>query len=379
MIARSKDKTGPRVLVWDGWTRAFHWSLVVATTVAASTGFLADATWIRLHVAGGLIAGGLVLARIVWGFLGPAPARFAGFVPHPRAVLDHLRGTAQGRHLGHNPLGALMVLALIAAILGLAVSGIAVLGGLLRSGPLAHDLVVAQGFVLGKAHQVLAFGLLGLVVLHVAGVIVESRRSHENLARAMVTGRKDRRPGDHLPRAVRVQGGLALALIALTGAGLAGANATLSARAVPGLPDSATDPVYAEECGACHMAYHPSLMPARSWTALIAGLDDHFGENASLDPATAAGINAWLTARAAETVETRPAVALARALAPDNQVAAISITGSQFWKRTHAGLSDAVFAARPVSTRSNCAACHADAASGLFSPFAIAIPKETSR
>lgn len=375
MNTRSDDRGRPQVLVWDGWTRAFHWSLVLATGAAVVTGFFTDATWLWLHLAGGLFAASLVLARIVWGFLGPGPARFSGFVPHPRAVLAHLRSASAGRHLGHNPLGALMVLALIATILGLGLSGIAVLGGLMRSGPLAPDLGVLQGFALRDAHEVLALGLCGLVVLHLAGVIVESRRSRENLARAMITGRKDHRPGDHLPRAVRARGGLALALIALTGAGLAMANAALSARTVPGLPAGATDPVYAEECGACHMAYHPSLLPARSWTALIAGLDDHFGEDASLDPATAAEIEAWLTPRAAETVETLPAVALAR----DGGTAAVSITASGFWKRTHAGFADAVFTAPAVAARSNCAACHSDAASGLFSPFAISIPKETTR
>lgn len=358
--------------VWDVWVRLFHWLLVLSVSLAAATGFLAAAPWLRWHIAGGLAAAALVLMRIVWGFLGSPHARFADFLPNSRTVIAHLRGRGH-RHLGHNPLGALMVLALLAGVLALALTGLGLLGGLLRTGPLAPDLGTAAGFALREMHETLAIALLALVALHLAGVAFESARSRENLARSMVTGTKPRRAGDAPVRPARARGLIALGVIAVVGAGLAGANAALSARSVPGLPSTDILPVVADECGACHMVYPPSLLPAEAWAGITATLDDHFGEDASLDDETTAEITAWLTANAAETVDTLPARLFARA--PDD---ARGIVDRPAWQRIHADLPDALFASRPVASRANCVACHADAETGRFSPFAITIPKETT-
>lgn len=366
------NPSGP-VRVWDIWVRLFHWNLVAVVATAAATGFLGGALWLRLHITAGLAAGALVLARIVWGLFGSTHARFVDFLPSPRTVLAHLRGGGH-RHLGHNPLGALMVLALFAFVLALAVTGIGLLGGLLRVGPLAPDLGTAAGFALRGWHETLAIALLILVALHLAGVAFESRRAHENLARSMVTGTKPRREGDVPARPARTRGLAALVTIALAGGGLALANAQLTDRPVPGLPTAEILPIVADECGACHMVYPPALLPAASWAAITATLDNHFGEDASLGDAATAEIGAWLAANAADTVDTKPARLFARAPAEP-----VAITELAAWKRLHADLPDAVFAARPVGARSNCIACHADAETGRFSPFAISIPKERTQ
>lgn len=365
----------PTIAVWDIAVRLFHWMLVLAISAAAVSGFLLNASWITLHLIGGIGAAALVLGRIVWGFFGPSHARFRDFVPRPSAVLAHLRNPGGQRHLGHNPLGALMVLALIAVVLALAITGLAQLGGVLKTGPLAFALDYNAGRNFGEVHEVLAYALLGLVALHIAGVAYESLRSRENLTRAMVTGRKPRRPGDHRGRPTKSRPAIALAILAGLGAVAVTANATLSARTAPNMPVAQPNPTYEEECGACHMAYHPSVLPAASWSALMATLDDHFGENASLDPATGAEITAWLTAHAAETADTKPA----RRLASTRPDAPFSLTATPFWKRVHGDLPDALFQSKAIGGRSNCAACHGDAEAGLFSPFSISIPKETTQ
>lgn len=354
--------------------RLFHWSLVLAVSVAAITGFVLNASWITLHVIGGLSAAALVVARVVWGFLGTNHARFRDFILRPAALLAHLRNPGAERHLGHNPLGGLMVLAIIGVVLALVITGLGQLGGVFKTGPLAFALDFGQGALSGSLHEVLAIGLIGLIALHVAGVVFESLRSRENLARAMVTGRKSRRPGDRRSRPAKARPFLALAVLSTLGGAILFANAKLSARPAPGMPIAPLDATYVAECGACHMAYHPSLLPAASWATMLATLDDHFGENASLDAATTARITDWLTAHAAETADTKPAYRLART-APD---APLALTETPFWKRVHGDLPDALFQRPAVGSRANCAACHGDAESGLFSPFAISIPKETT-
>ena len=139
----------------------------------------------------------------------------------------------------------------------------------------------------------------------------------------------------------------------------------LLARMPPlGVPAMTPDQVWAKECGACHYAFHPSLLPRASWAALMADLRDHFGEDASLPPA-AAGRDRRLLAGLcggglghqgrATSIECPPADPL-------------RITAAPFWVRRHRRIDPAIFAAPPVKAKSNCIACHRDADSGRFEP-----------
>ncbi|MFZ1681653.1 MAG: cytochrome b/b6 domain-containing protein, partial [Rhizobiaceae bacterium] len=179
----------PSVPVWDLAVRLFHWSLVLAVATALGLGFLGPKRLLDWHVFAGYAAAALVIFRLVWGFAGTTFARFSAFPPSPAAVRAHLSGTHAAAY-GHNPLGALMVYALLAIVLALAVTGLVALGGALRQGPLAALVAYADGRTAGEIHEWLGWGIAGLVALHIGGVLFESRRERENLARSMLTGRK---------------------------------------------------------------------------------------------------------------------------------------------------------------------------------------------
>ena len=105
----------PRVRVWDPLVRLFHWSLVLSFTVA----WLSANSWENLHNWAGYAAGGLVVARVGWGFIGTPYARFTQFVRPPGTVLAYLKAILKGsepRYVGHNPAGGAMILALLAAM-----------------------------------------------------------------------------------------------------------------------------------------------------------------------------------------------------------------------------------------------------------------------
>lgn len=365
------DAPAREARVWDRFTRLFHWSLAALVATALSSGFLLPAPWIALHVASGLAIAALVAARVVWGFLGSRHARFTDFVRGPRAVLAHVRalaGGAVGRHLGHNPVGGAMILALLATLALIVVSGLVAWGGVLKAGPLSADIGFTGGSAAKALHEAAAIGLCGLVAAHVAGVILESRRSGENLIGAMITGRKrgvEPEPAAGDPARPRLAAAITAGLLAAA----ATAGLGLAARTPAGLP-AATPRVVARECGACHFAYPASLLPRASWTALMAGLGDHFGEVATLDAATAAEIGAFLAGHAAESADTKAANRL-RTVDP---AAPFTITASPFWRRVHAALPAAAFTATGVGGKGNCAGCHGDAASGRFYPGAIRLP-----
>ena len=173
------------VRIWDPLVRLFHWSLVASVAVAWIT---AD-EWDRPHELVGYLALGLVAVRVVWGFVGTRHARFASFVRGPATVLSYAGDVLRGRdrrYLGHNPLGALMILALVLSVVGTGVSG---------------WLTTTDAFwgseAMEELHEGLATLVLCLAAVHVGGVVLSGMRHGENLIHAMVTG--DKRapdPGD---------------------------------------------------------------------------------------------------------------------------------------------------------------------------------------
>ncbi len=178
------------VRVWDPAVRLFHWSLVAAFAAA----YLSGDDWMSLHINAGYLIGGLLVFRILWGFIGPRHARFRDFVRSPSAVFAYLRQAVRlsaPRHQGHNPAGGAMILALLVSLTLTVVSGILLYGATDFAGPLAGLLrgeVAAD--VLEDIHAFAANLTVVLVVLHLAGVLFASFEHGENLAKAMLTGRK---------------------------------------------------------------------------------------------------------------------------------------------------------------------------------------------
>ncbi|MCB1377963.1 MAG: cytochrome b/b6 domain-containing protein [Alphaproteobacteria bacterium] len=359
-------------MVWDLPLRLFHWLLLAAVAVAGITGFLLPATWLNIHLIAGTTLAVLLLFRLVWGFTGSSFSRFRSFAFSPRAIIAYaraqLRGTAE-HFTGHNPLGAAMIFALLAVLAGLVATGLVVLGGAEKQGPLRALISFAVGNGVRELHEIAAYGLLGLIAAHVAGVIIEGRRTGENLPRAMITGRKSMAAHDRIQPPRHAAAIVAAAALAV---GLGVPLLMLWRMPPAGVPAAALDPTYAKECGDCHNAFHPSLLTAATWTAVMATLDDHFGEDASLAGETATRLVSYLDANAADHWDTRAANVFRTMGVTDP----LRITGTPYWTRRHGGIEEAVFKSARVASRSNCEACHGDARQGLFTPQAIKIPKE---
>ena len=128
--------SGSLVRVWDPFVRLFHWGLASAVLTA----FVTEDELLGLHTWAGYTVLALIGGRLVWGLIGPRHARWSDFVRGPRAILAYLGDVRHGRaarHLGHNPAGAAMVVALLAGVTATAVTGMAVLGAGEFAGPLA--------------------------------------------------------------------------------------------------------------------------------------------------------------------------------------------------------------------------------------------------
>ncbi len=189
-----------KVKVWDLAVRVGHWvmgALVLGAFLTADE----DAT-LPLHTRLGLAVLGLVVFRLVWGFVGSTHARFRDFVRSPRTVLAYARRYVRGRperHLGHNPLGSVMVLALLAALLLVTLTGLATVLGPEWDGPLAGLLSKDAAHAVKEVHEASAGLLVVLVVLHVGGVLLSSLLERQNLVAGMVTGRKRASAAEPVP------------------------------------------------------------------------------------------------------------------------------------------------------------------------------------
>lgn len=188
MIDEAPASSRARVRVWDLPTRLVHWLLVVGIGLSWWTGETGRLEWHRWSGYGLL---GLVTFRIYWGFFGASTARFARFVRGPRVVLAYLRGAWQSVP-GHNPLGALSVVALLALLATQIVLGLfAVDVDGIESGPLSLYVSFEGGRTAARWHGVLFNLLLWLIALHIAAIVYYGFARKQNLAAAMLHGERE--------------------------------------------------------------------------------------------------------------------------------------------------------------------------------------------
>lgn len=177
------------VKVWDLPIRLFHWTLVALIVVLAASGQFGK---LELHMAVGPAVLVLLLFRLGWGVVGSPTARFSQFVRGPAAVRDYLTAARHGhvRSVGHNPLGAYSVLALLALLLVQAASGLFASDDIVTDGPLTHLVASKTVALLSTVHRLSFKLLLALVALHLGAVAFYRLVKKDDLVRAMITGTK---------------------------------------------------------------------------------------------------------------------------------------------------------------------------------------------
>lgn len=179
MINTSSESTPLHaVKVWDIVVRTFHWGLAFGVLLNLFVFEEGE----NLHQYSGYIVCGLVVARILWGFVGTHYARFSEFFPTLEKVRHQMRSMARGRndvHVGHSPLGAVVMI-----VMGLAVLGLAFTGFLMDTDQFFGSELLEE------LHELIANGLMVLVFVHVMAAVVLGKIERVNLVAAMVTGVK---------------------------------------------------------------------------------------------------------------------------------------------------------------------------------------------
>lgn len=208
-----------RVEVWDLPTRLFHWSLVLLIVVAWFTGE-GEGVAAQIHMLAGEVIAGMLVFRLIWGFVGGEHARFADFAAGPNAIIAHVRDLSSPqphRRLGHNPLGGLAVFLLLLT------TALIVITGLFSGEEEMRGPFAGAGPDMSEVHEIAFRVLQALVVVHILGVIVETFKARDPLVPAMLHGWKPRdagEPGEDAKRASPAAFLVALALGVATTAAL---------------------------------------------------------------------------------------------------------------------------------------------------------------
>lgn len=184
-LPSAKRPEGTRV--WDLPTRIFHWTLALLVVASFVSGWNGG-NWMVWHGRAGIAIVGLVVFRLTWGFVGSTYARFATFVRGPGAIIDYLMGKWCGA--GHNPLGALSVLAMIALLAFQPLTGLFGNDDIAFNGPLYVLVDKETSDWLVGWHRQASWLLLALVALHLGAVGYYRFVKQDDLVTPMLTGRK---------------------------------------------------------------------------------------------------------------------------------------------------------------------------------------------
>jgi cytochrome b len=178
--------------IWDLSTRIFHWVLVLLVginlfIIGPRAGFQTI-----FHFVAGYAIAGLLLFRLVWGFVGSPRSRFADFLrrwPVVKDYVDRLKRFDPPHSIGHNPLGGWMIALLLTTLAGMIVTGLFA-AGRRAAGPLAASIPLPAAMMVRDLHSLISDFLIALIVVHLLGVAVDWFLTGDNLVKAMVTGRK---------------------------------------------------------------------------------------------------------------------------------------------------------------------------------------------
>ncbi len=371
-----------KIKIWDKPIRIFHWLLVSAYIGAF---FTSENEWLlEYHTVAGYIALGLVCFRILWGFTGTHYARFSEFIKGWSDVKSYIVQALKlspPRYLGHNPAVGWVVIFMLILTAGIIATGIITYSGEENMGIWAGLFSFEAAAYARKAHQILAYSAVAMIVIHICAALFHDFVFKENIILSMITGMKE----DEAPRIAHRRAGRGLSAARLVVWIFAAIMGGIALIYLP--PEGKTDfsskqgfvvvlkpnETWVSECASCHNAFHPTLLPAASWKRLMDGLEDHYGENVSLDDNTRKEVLDYLVSSSAENSATEASRKILHSIARGD--APIRITDMAYWKWKHSEIAEDVFKRKTISGKSNCVACHPGAEIGSFEDRDIGIPK----
>lgn len=357
-----------KIFVWGLYTRASHALLMVMMLAVFLTPEVKRL--LTLHVALGYTLALLFLFRILWGFMDVKYSKFKDFnfnLMDLKAYMLAIFGTKK-EYIGHNPASSYAIIAMI-VLTFLAVG----------TGALAYGVKEGMGIfsfmnhtlfrdmkLFKEVHEFFSNALMAVIFAHIAGVFLDKLLHKSRALESMVDGYKvGDEEGLKLTFFQKIFGIVALgfSIFAFVYM-LVAPSSLLIADGNVKMDYAKENPAFYKECISCHTLFPPFLLPSKSWVGMMDGLENHFGDDASLDAQTTASIKEFLVKNSAESSTKESSLRILASL--EKEKTYLAITETPFWKNRHKKIDKAVFAQADIGKPSNCKACHANIENGLL-------------
>lgn len=365
--------------IWSLFNRLSHIGMILFFAICY---LLADFDeLLSYHVAFGLSFGILVLFRIIWGLIGPKYSTFKDFNFNIADLKEYLLSPFEKtkESIGHNPASsyaivAIFILSFISIFTGLLTYGIEENHGVFS---FLHSDYFKEMELFKELHELSSNLLLALIGVHIAGSLIDKFVKKNDAIDSMIDGYKKTTHKETITLNLfqKIFGllwiiGTLFALYYLIftkdNVFIASANVKQDYQALH------SD--FVKECGSCHITYPPYLLPKESWKTMMANLEDHFGDDASIDDVTNQSILRFLEDNSAQYATNKTSLKILESLKEDNNT--IAITKTPYWIRKHREIDKEIFTSSLVKSKANCKACHQDIEHGLIEKELIKIPKE---
>jgi len=369
----------------DGMTKSYIWPLfnrashILMILFFAACYLLADDDYISYHVAFGLSFGVVILFRVIWGYLGPKHSKFKDFNFKVADLKEYLLSpfSKTKEYLGHNPASsyaiiAMIILAMLSILSGLLYYGIEENHGIFS---FLNSQFFKKMELFEELHELFANLLLGVIGIHIAGTLIDKFIKKGDAIESMVDGYK--KTSQEMSIRINIFQKLlgvifilaslyTLYYLVFTKDNIFVASANIKQDYAMLHQD------FSKECGSCHITYPPFLLPKSSWTLMMSDLENHFGDDASIDKETNLSILSFLNENSAKISSQKAAFKILKSLKENNST--IAITKTPYWEKKHKKINKDVFANVKIKSKANCKACHTDIQNGLIEKHLIKVP-----
>lgn len=363
--------------IWPFVNRFSHVLLIVFLATAYLLGDYKRL--INYHVAFGYALGVVFLCRVVWGFIGPRYSKFKDFNFKLSDLMEYMLSvfTKNKEHIGHNPASSFAILVMIVLTFLTIISGALAQGIEKNHGVLLflHNEYFRYMELFSGAHEFFANFLIAVIGIHIAGSLIDKFIKRSDAIDSMISGYKKTIEKIHIRLNIfqKIFSILWILISIFSLYYIIFTKDNIFIKSANVKQDYALlNKDFSKECGSCHIAYPPFLLPKKSWTLMMAGLENHFGDDASLDKVTNTSILAFLTQYSAENSTQESAFKILKSL--KNNADTIAITKTPYWERRHSKIDKNIFASNEVKSKANCKACHAGIEKGIIEDSLIKIP-----
>ena len=365
-----------KAYIWSLPTRVFHMMFAAFIVAAFLSGD--EDNLLNIHASLGYAIGVLVIYRIIWGFIGPRYSRFSDFSLSIKELKEFAFNIFNHKkYAGHNPAASFVMLSMLVVVVLTVVTGVLTYGiqegrgilGFLNT-PYFKEMDLFE-----EVHEFFSTLLMVLIAAHLGGVAFDRLidKKTDTLG-SIVNGHKN-------IDAPSVTLNWFQKLFSLFALGLAAGvlfyslffNSVLTKSSYNEISYEKEHPAFVAECASCHTLYPPHLLSRESWSKVMDTLDDHFGDDASLDDTTRLSIKEYLLKNSAENSTKESAFYILKSLKENEDI--IAVTQTAYWKARHQGIDKKIFSSNEIKSKANCKACHSDIEKGLIEDSNIKIPK----